>query len=374
VPKSASVTAAHVTWRPLGALLVEKGLLTAEELEDALAAQQTTGKRLGQILVDRGHVSGPALTNALAEQYGIELTTEEGFGTGLRAEIERRHSTRRPPAAAEEPVADSPPEMSAETETNGDNGHGDAALAELEPQLEEHWARLAAAEADLAARDARIVELEAELGAMKRRLHESSASSSAAEQVHRLQEVITEQDKALRTLEHALQAREAADDTSDEARVREAALAARATELAERERELAEHEQVLAGRQRGILTAAADLEQRTRSLEERERFLARRDAAAPEIVPAPAEAGEPAAHRLPPRRDPHGWSLDALTRLVEERADDFPDRVDEWRYTLFYLRTEAGIDGMLPSKFDALVDECFGELLGTHPAAAALAR
>src|ERR671934_1926536 len=93
----ASVTAAHVTWRPLGALLVEKGLLTAEELEEALAAQQTTGKRLGQILVDRGHVSGPALTSALAEQYGIELTTEEGFGTGLRAEIERRHSTRRSP-------------------------------------------------------------------------------------------------------------------------------------------------------------------------------------------------------------------------------------------------------------------------------------
>jgi chromosome segregation ATPase len=372
VPKSDSVTAAHVTWRPLGALLVEKGLLTAEELEDALAAQQTTGKRLGQILVDRGHVSGPALTNALAEQYGIELTTEEGFGTGLRAEIERRHSTRRPPAAVEE-SADSPPEVPVETESPEANEHHDLALAELEPQLEEHWARLAEAEANVAAREARIAELEAELGAMKRRLHESQANGSAAEQTRRLQEVITEQDKALRVLEQALQAREAADDPPEEAGEQEAALEARAAELAERERELAEHEQVLAGRQRGILTAAADLEQRTRSLEERERFLARRDAAAPEIVPAPVEAKEPAT-RLPQRPDPHGWSLDALTRLVEERADDFPDRVDEWRYTLFYLRTEAGIDGMLPAKFDALVDECFGELLGAHPAAAALAR
>src|ERR671936_1307811 len=114
-----SVTAAHVPWRPLGALLVEKGLLTAEELEEALAEQQMSGKRLGQILVDRGHVSGPALTSALAEQYGIELKTEEGFGTGLRAEIERRHSTRRSPVV-DAARADS----------------GDIPLAELEPQLE----------------------------------------------------------------------------------------------------------------------------------------------------------------------------------------------------------------------------------------------
>ena len=53
------MTAAHVPWRQLGALLVEKGLLSAEELEDALAAQQTSGKHLGQILIDRGHAPGP---------------------------------------------------------------------------------------------------------------------------------------------------------------------------------------------------------------------------------------------------------------------------------------------------------------------------
>jgi DNA repair exonuclease SbcCD ATPase subunit len=357
------VTAAHVTWRPLGALLVEKGLLTAEELEDALAAQQTTGKRLGQILVDRGHVSGPALTNALAEQYGIELKTEEGFGTGLRAEIERRHSTRRPPAAVEKVAEDTPPEVPVETEPTDANGHNDVALAELEPQLEEHWARLAAAEAGLAARDARIVELETELVAMKRRLHDSHSNGSAAEHVRRLEDVITEQDEALRTLEEALRARETADDTPDEARERVLELENRAAELAERERELAEHERVLEGRQRAILAAAADLEERRRSLEEREDFLARRDAAAS----ATAEVREL------PQPDAYGWNLETLTRLVEERADEFPDHVDEWRYTLFYLRNEARVDGTLPSKFDALVEECFGELLGARQAAAALA-
>jgi hypothetical protein len=304
----------------LGALLVEKGLLTAEELEDALAAQQTSGKRLGQILIDRGHVSGPALTSALAEQYGIELKTEEGFGTGLRAEIERRHTTRRPAVAPEEAAVDVSPEAPEETETNGD-GHGDVVLAELEPQLEEHWARLAEAEANLTARDERIAELEAELRALKGRLHESQPDGTLA------------------------------------------------AELAERECELDEREQVLEGRQRGILTAAADLEQRRRSLEERERFLARREAPAAEVDAPSAEVKE-----LTQPVGDYRWNLDTLTRLVEESADDFPDRADEWRYTLFHLRNEADIDGSLPGRFDALVEECFGELLGPRNAAAALAR
>src|SRR5919204_5642630 len=106
--ESESVTAAHVTWRPLGALLVEKGLLTAEELEEALAAQQTTGKRLGQILVDRGRVSGPALTNALAEQHGIEpreariaeLEAELGTHEGRLDEPQSTGGPELSPAAA----------------------------------------------------------------------------------------------------------------------------------------------------------------------------------------------------------------------------------------------------------------------------------
>jgi DNA repair exonuclease SbcCD ATPase subunit len=341
------VTAAHVTWRPLGALLVEKGLLTAEELEDALAAQQTTGKRLGQILIDRGHVSGPALTNALAEQYGIELKTEEGFGTGLRAEIERRHTTRRPPVAPEEAPA-GPAESPAATETNGngaveevhDHLPGDVPLAELEPQLEEHWARLAAAEASVAAREAQIAELEAEVAALERRLAESQAGpelEDAPELDVRAAELADRERDLLASLEQ---------------------IAAASARVAERERELAEHEQVLEGRQRAILTAAADLEQRRKSVEERE--------GAP-AVPAAAEVRELVAPQ-PERPEPADgarWNLDTLTRLVEESAHDFPDRADDWRFTLFYLRNEAHIDGTLPCRFDSLVEECFGELVGT---------
>jgi hypothetical protein len=86
---------AESIWRPLGELLLEKKLLTADELELALTEQADSGRLLGAILVERGYVSGPALAVALAEQYGVELDTERGFGTGLWAEIDRRHRAGR---------------------------------------------------------------------------------------------------------------------------------------------------------------------------------------------------------------------------------------------------------------------------------------
>jgi hypothetical protein len=89
------VEPAESIWRPLGELLVEKGLVLPDELELALAEQSESGRLLGAILVERGYVSGPALAVALAEQYGVELSTERGFGTGLWAEIDRRHRRGR---------------------------------------------------------------------------------------------------------------------------------------------------------------------------------------------------------------------------------------------------------------------------------------
>src|SRR3954465_6531775 len=86
---------AESIWRPLGELLVEKNLLTGDELELALTEQAESGRLLGAILVERGYGSGPALAVALAEQYGVELHTERGFGTGLWAEIDRRHRAGR---------------------------------------------------------------------------------------------------------------------------------------------------------------------------------------------------------------------------------------------------------------------------------------
>lgn len=72
------------SWRPLGALLIEKGLLTQSELDAALVEQQRTGRLIGQILVHSGALSAFALAQALTEQHGVELQTEADLGANTR--------------------------------------------------------------------------------------------------------------------------------------------------------------------------------------------------------------------------------------------------------------------------------------------------
>ncbi len=55
-------------WRPLGQLLVQRGLLTNEELEAALNEQDRTGDLLGDILLRNGLLSRLALASSLHEQ------------------------------------------------------------------------------------------------------------------------------------------------------------------------------------------------------------------------------------------------------------------------------------------------------------------
>lgn len=64
------------TWRPLGRLLVEKGLITQTQLAEALLTQADTDGRLGEILVQRGAVTASQLAHALGEQHGVELSGE----------------------------------------------------------------------------------------------------------------------------------------------------------------------------------------------------------------------------------------------------------------------------------------------------------
>jgi len=85
---------------PLGRLLVEAGLLTEAELDDALAEQQRTKRPLGEILVERGFVSGGAVANALAEQHGGLLRTEYGVATGLKPRTSDGMSAPLPPPPA----------------------------------------------------------------------------------------------------------------------------------------------------------------------------------------------------------------------------------------------------------------------------------
>jgi hypothetical protein len=146
------VEAASIPWRPLGRLLVEKGLLSDEALERALDEQVVTGRRLGEILVELGCVSHSDLSLALAEQYGFELSIETGFGTGLRAQLERRQDAERPKA---------PPVLALVPSPDAADEPGEAGDPLHLAQLEEHWAKLAAAEA-------RLAEMEHELARAQR--------------------------------------------------------------------------------------------------------------------------------------------------------------------------------------------------------------
>jgi hypothetical protein len=65
-------------WRQLGELLVAEGLLTEDELEQALAEQARSGRLLGQILVANSYLSAFSLARVLSEQHGVELSRKEG--------------------------------------------------------------------------------------------------------------------------------------------------------------------------------------------------------------------------------------------------------------------------------------------------------
>jgi hypothetical protein len=154
--------AQEISWRPLGELFVEKGLLTQERLEQGLAEQVASGGRLGDKLVELGFVTRHALAQLLAEQTGVEFDLDSGFGTGLLAELRRRkdgadavdHLPRpvvvddmwEPTVFHSSPVAE--PTQKAERMSTFN-------------ALEDMWARLAAAEA-------RIEELERELRTIPR--------------------------------------------------------------------------------------------------------------------------------------------------------------------------------------------------------------
>ena len=108
----------------------------------------------------------------------------------------------------------------------------------------------------------------------------------------------------------------------------------------------------------------------------------------PTPAPSPAPAPPPAAVEPPPPRPaprrteprPVGigvhpkpvdgeWDLTELERLVEAHAEEYPDRVEEWRYYLIYLGDFVGATGRLSGAFDALVRDVFRELVERSDAA-----
>jgi general secretion pathway protein E len=59
----------------LGELLIERGLIAAEDLDRALELQRERGDKLGRILVDMGYLAQRDLLNALSAQLGLPIAT-----------------------------------------------------------------------------------------------------------------------------------------------------------------------------------------------------------------------------------------------------------------------------------------------------------
>ena len=57
----------------LGAILIERGLITEAQLSDALAVQSAIGALIGEILVRRGQLAEDDLVNALSIQFDLDL-------------------------------------------------------------------------------------------------------------------------------------------------------------------------------------------------------------------------------------------------------------------------------------------------------------
>ena len=96
----------------------------------------------------------------------------------------------------------------------------------------------------------------------------------------------------------------------------------------------------------------------------------------PEPAPAPPRAEKPAGPVRPATAtagvidlrtrvtpQPRRWNLWDLERRARDEAQRDPLRYEEWSYLFVHLRQFATPDGSLPTEFDGLVRESFGELL-----------
>jgi hypothetical protein len=69
---------------PLGSLLVRKGLLRKERLDEALAERARTGELLGQVLLREGWIFEDELARVLAEQHDLEFLNLRSVGVDRR--------------------------------------------------------------------------------------------------------------------------------------------------------------------------------------------------------------------------------------------------------------------------------------------------
>ena len=94
--------------KKLGELLIEAGLISDEQLGQALTIQKHSKKMLGSVLIGEGMVSGSAMVGVLASQLGLRgVILRHGLiDTSLLKEIGQEEAMRRMAWAAAQSVLD----------------------------------------------------------------------------------------------------------------------------------------------------------------------------------------------------------------------------------------------------------------------------
>ena len=245
----------------------------------------------------------------------------------------------------------------------------------LEPEeVALHSEALAAIVRDMAQRERELRTLEQEVE--RRRAEAADSEAAVAAQLMRLDE----RREAIEAADAAAAARFAELEEWERSRLAaQAELETRNRELAQRERELAQARRELERRQREQPENAAL----------RREDAARLDALAHELAAVRAQLATDRkaidelrrdVHAtlnaaldvrrtlagMPPRAVARGSAASNYERLVERveaRAAEFPDRAEDWRSYLYYLREFADAKGVLPASFEPLVHEVFAPLL-----------
>jgi len=174
-------TAAPGNGTPLGQILVERGLISEEQLQYALAEGQRTGEAIGEVIVRLGFAQTASIAQALATQAGGPTKSEYGYAVGFAPPPAAPPVTAAPappveatpllPAAAVEPAAAPVP---------------DPELARLQAKLEDLGGDLAAARSEtrtiaseLETAKTRVAVLQSELEAVTERANQADQERAA---------------------------------------------------------------------------------------------------------------------------------------------------------------------------------------------------
>jgi seryl-tRNA synthetase len=65
--------------RKIGEVLIEEGLVTAEQVETAIVLQRAKNKKLGKILIDLGYVTEEQVARGLSKQLSLPLVDINNF-------------------------------------------------------------------------------------------------------------------------------------------------------------------------------------------------------------------------------------------------------------------------------------------------------